>query len=152
MALDSFYEFPLSCSEKGREFNFITQTIFLFFFIERPLQINELMATTSDELEQYRQIDRERVASEADMARKKGLRRWNRLMPADEVRFGFWFLSRARVRSSSGGGLAGCCQTRRIIFALVVAATVYSLGPFPVIYRCRLLYAKKQKNVATRGV
>ena len=45
------------------------------------------MATTSDELEQYQQIDRERQAAEADMARKKGLRRWNRLMPADEVRF-----------------------------------------------------------------
>lgn len=43
------------------------------------------MATTPDELEQYQQIDRERLVTEAEMAREKGLRRWNRLMPADEV-------------------------------------------------------------------
>lgn len=43
------------------------------------------MATTADELEQYQQIDRERLVTEAEMAREKGLRRWNRLMPADEV-------------------------------------------------------------------
>ncbi|CAN0534719.1 unnamed protein product, partial [Ectocarpus sp. 12 AP-2014] len=48
-------------------------------------QINELMATTADELEQYQQIDRERLVTEAEMAREKGLRRWNRLMPADEA-------------------------------------------------------------------
>ncbi|CAM9600483.1 unnamed protein product [Ectocarpus sp. 6 AP-2014] len=47
--------------------------------------INELMATTADELEQYQQIDRERLVTEAEMAREKGLRRWNRLMPADEA-------------------------------------------------------------------
>lgn len=46
------------------------------------------MATTSDELQQYQQIDRERMVAEQEMARKKGLRRWNRLMPADEVGVG----------------------------------------------------------------
>lgn len=65
----------------------------------RPGQINELMATTSDELEQYQQIDRERMTAEADMARKKGLRRWNRLMPADEVRFFSSSFSSKRDRS-----------------------------------------------------
>lgn len=77
-----------------------------------PGQINELMATTSDELEQYRQIDRERMASEADMARKKGLRRWNRLMPADEVRvcvcvrvFFFVLVCLLQVYTSSQEGL-----------------------------------------------
>lgn len=43
------------------------------------------MATTPDELEHYREMDRLRLIQEAEMARKKGLRRWNRLMPADEV-------------------------------------------------------------------
>lgn len=55
-----------------------------------------MMATTADELEQYQAMDRERAVEEAEMARKKGLRRWNRLMAADEVREeakeGFCFL------------------------------------------------------------
>lgn len=45
-----------------------------------------MMATTADELEQYRAMDRVRSVQEAEMAKKKGLRRWNRLMAADEVR------------------------------------------------------------------
>lgn len=49
-------------------------------------QINEMMATTADELEQYRTLDRARAIQDAEMA-KKGLRRWNRLMAADEVRY-----------------------------------------------------------------
>ena len=49
------------------------------------VQINELMATTTDEMEQYQAMDHVRAAQEAEMARKKGLRRWQRLMPADEV-------------------------------------------------------------------
>ncbi|CAM9912783.1 unnamed protein product, partial [Ectocarpus fasciculatus] len=56
--------------------------VFIYFSF---VQINELMATTPDELEQYQQIDRERLVTEAEMAREKGLRRWNRLMPADEA-------------------------------------------------------------------
>lgn len=43
------------------------------------------MATTAEEMEQYQAIDLIRAAQEAEMARKKGLRRWQRLMPADEV-------------------------------------------------------------------
>lgn len=43
------------------------------------------MATTAEEMEQYQAMDQIRAAQEAEMARKKGLRRWQRLMPADEV-------------------------------------------------------------------
>lgn len=44
------------------------------------------MATTTEELEQYQTMDVARAEQEAIMAKKKGLRRWNRLMPADAVR------------------------------------------------------------------
>lgn len=59
--------------------------IFSARFLRRR-KINEMMATTADELEQYRAMDRVRSVQEAEMAKKKGLRRWNRLMAADEVR------------------------------------------------------------------
>ncbi|CAM9437664.1 unnamed protein product, partial [Scytosiphon promiscuus] len=81
-------------------------------------QINELMATTSDELEQYQQMDKERAVMEAEMARKKGLRRWNRLMPADEAPG--WLapgataaaIAKAGGRGGGGGGGRGR-QTKR---------------------------------------